>query len=93
MARGLTDPDSAEVEWLRRHSSYLAAGGADAALVSPRSLLAVYLVLGALFLAVFGSLDAVGYFDADAAGASGFSGASGQGRTQTPIPEKSTGRV
>jgi hypothetical protein len=79
VARGLVDPDSAPVDWLRRHSNYLALGGANDAAVNVvgylRNLLSVYLVLGVLFLAVFGSLDAVGYLSASAVSQGGVSGA------------------
>lgn len=65
VARGLIDPDSVSVGWLRRHSNYLAPGGAKDEAVNLsgflRSLLSVYLVLGVLFLAVFGTLNAIGY--------------------------------
>ena len=65
VARGLVDPNSEPIDWLRRHSNYLAPGGArdEAVNLSEflRSLLSVYLVLGIFFLAVFGALNAIGY--------------------------------
>lgn len=65
VARGLSDPDSEPVDWLRRHSNYLAPGGFKDASANFaaffRNLLSVYVVLGVFLLAVFGSLDAVRY--------------------------------
>lgn len=75
---GLIDPDSAPVDWLRRHSNHLAPGGVGDAVQKLvgylRSLLAFYLVLGALFLAVFGAVDAVGYLGDHAVGRGGVFG-------------------
>jgi len=66
VARGLTDPGSESVDWLRRHSNYLAPGGKGDAGVNVagflRNSLSVYLVLGLFFLAVFGALNAVAYY-------------------------------
>ena len=79
VAGGLTQPGSAPVDWLRRHSNQLAPGGVgDAAqnLVGClRSFLAFHLVLGALFLAVFGAVDAVDYLGDHAIGRGGVFGA------------------
>ena len=65
VARDLIDPNSAAVGSLRRHSNYLAPGGAGDEVVNLsvflRSTLAVYLILGVLFLAVFGIVNAIGY--------------------------------
>jgi hypothetical protein len=69
VARGLIDTDSVPLDWVRRHASYAAPGGAGDLAVSAvaglRSLLSVYLVLGVLFLAVFGSIDAIRYLGDD----------------------------
>ena len=69
VARGLIDTDSVPIDWVRRHANYLAPGGAGDMVVNSvaglRSLLSVYLVLGVLFLAVFGSIDAIRYLGDD----------------------------
>jgi len=79
VASGLVDPDSAPVAWLRLHSDYLAPSEAnDAAqdLVGRlRGLLAFHLVLGALFLAVFGAIEAVDYLAGQALARGGAYGA------------------
>ncbi|MEW4570687.1 hypothetical protein AB1L88_22715 [Tautonia sp. JC769] len=61
VARGLIGHDSPPIEWLRRHSDSLTPGGPVHLAGFLRNLLAVYVVLGVTFLALFGVLNAVGY--------------------------------
>ncbi|MDG3003922.1 GMC oxidoreductase [Paludisphaera mucosa] len=61
----LIHPGSPEIAWLRRQSNYLAPAGAGDDRVNAanyfRNFVSVHLVLGALFFALFGTMDAVRY--------------------------------
>jgi hypothetical protein len=66
VARDLADSRSAPVSWLRRNANYLSPTGPGEAVTNVaaflRNLIAVYLVLGLFFFAVFGLLNAANYY-------------------------------
>jgi choline dehydrogenase-like flavoprotein len=63
--RGLTDPDSKEVGWLRKHGNYIAPSGAGDRQVNTaifiRSFLSVHFVVGLLLFTIFGIGVAIRY--------------------------------
>ncbi|MCO6456470.1 MAG: patatin-like phospholipase family protein [Pirellulaceae bacterium] len=65
VARQLTDYRSAELDWLRRNSNYLAPTGMGEVLFNVatfwRNFLSVHLVLVAIFFAILGVMNALGY--------------------------------
>lgn len=74
--RDLRDARSPAVSWLRQHANYLSPTGLGETATNVagfwRNLLAVYVVLGLFVFAVFGVLNAIGYFHPAGATASLF---------------------
>ncbi len=72
VASSLADNRSTAIRWLREHANYLASTGANEALFNLatfwRNFLSLHFVLGVLFLAVFGLMNGVLYWDAIAHG-------------------------
>jgi hypothetical protein len=67
VARALADSRSTPVTWLRRHANYLSPTGLGEAVTNVaaflRNLIAIYVVLGLFFVAVFGLLNAARYYE------------------------------
>jgi hypothetical protein len=65
VAQALADARSEPIDWLRRHSNYLAPSGSGEGLFNVaafwRNFLSVQVVLAILFFAIFGLMNVVGY--------------------------------